>query len=173
MAFPLMDENQIASELKAAIDEAQSLSREQVAAAWQLQIDRIREELEAGWRDRLCRLFEERFADVQTRLQNSLHGAVESRLRRCRGEVMEHLNQVARRLRGSGSREEWIRTLSEAVAPFCAKSAVFAITPKGLSLGNHPPVPLTSAPAFGSAVESKDMVVAVGTPRELSQTVSA
>ena len=47
------------------------------------------------------------------------------------------------------------------------------MTPKGLTLGNHPPVPLTSAPAFGSAVESKDTVVAVGTPRELSQTISA
>jgi hypothetical protein len=30
-----------------------------------------------------------------------------------------------------------------------------------------------SAPAFSSAVESKDTVVAVGTPRELSQTVSS
>ena len=42
-----MDENQTASELRAAIEEAQALAREQVAAAWQLQVDRIREELEA------------------------------------------------------------------------------------------------------------------------------
>ena len=48
---------------------------------------------------------------------------------------------------------------------------MFAVTPKGLSIGEHPPVPLTSAPAFGSAVESKDTVVAVGTSRELSQTI--
>jgi hypothetical protein len=37
----------------------------------------------------------------------------------------------------------------------------------------HPEVPLASAPAFRSAVESKDTVVAVGTPRELSQIVSS
>ena len=64
MSFPRMDENQTASELKAAIAEAQALAREQVAAAWQLQVDRIREELESGWRDRLDHIFEERFADV-------------------------------------------------------------------------------------------------------------
>ena len=69
-----MDENQTASELKAAIEEAQSLAREQVAAAWQLQVDRIREELESGWRDRLDRIFEERFADVENPPSEQLRG---------------------------------------------------------------------------------------------------
>jgi hypothetical protein len=168
-----MDENQTASELKVAIAEAQALAREQVSAAWQLQIDRIREELESGWRDRLDHIFEERFADIETRLNDSLIATVDSRVRRSRSEVTDALNQTARRLRGAGSREEWIRTVVEAATPYCAKAAVFGVTPKGLAFGDHPPVPLASAPAFGSAVESKDTVVAVGTPRELSQTISA
>ena len=53
-----MDENQNASDLKAAVDQARSLAREQVAAAWQLHIERVREELETGWRDRLDQIFE-------------------------------------------------------------------------------------------------------------------
>ncbi len=168
-----MDENQTASELKAAIAEAQALAREQVAAAWQLQVDRIREELESGWRDRLDQIFEERFADVENRLHDSLTASVDNRVRRSRSEVTDALNQTARRLRGAESREEWIRTVLEAASPYCAKAAIFGVTPKGLTLGDHPPVPLTAAPAIGSAVESKDTVVAVGTPRELSQTISA
>jgi hypothetical protein len=174
MSFPGMDENQTVPELKAAIEEAQSLAREQVAAAWQLHIDKVREELETGWRERLDHIFQERFADVESRLRESFTGAVDHRLRRCRTDVTESLNQTARRLKGAASKEEWIRTLIEAASPFCARSAVFAVTQRGnLSLGDHPEIPLASAPAFGSAVESKDTVVAVGTPRELSQTVSS
>lgn len=173
MSFPIMDENQTAPELKAAIEEARSLAREQVAAAWQLHIDRVREELESGWRERLDGIFEERFLDVENRLRQSVEASVEGRLQRCRSEVTDSLNQTARRLRKAGSREEWIRTVMEATAPFCGKSAVFAVTPRGLSMGGHPEVPLASAPAFGSAVESKDTVVAVGTPKELSQTISS
>jgi hypothetical protein len=168
-----MDDNQTASELKSAIEEARSLAREQVAAAWQLHIDRVRDELESGWRERLDRIFEERFADVESRLRETFDDAVTNRLRESRSEVTRALNQTARRLRSSGSKEEWIRTLIEAAAPYCGKSAVFAVTPKGLSMGDHPDIPLASAPAFGSAVESKDTVVAVGTPRELSQTVTS
>ncbi|HYI97223.1 MAG TPA: hypothetical protein VEX68_27030 [Bryobacteraceae bacterium] len=168
-----MDENQIASELKAGIEEAQSLAREQVGAAWQLHLDRVREQLESGWRDSLDRIFAERFADVESRLKEAFEGVTANRLRTCRSEVTEALNQTARRLRSSESKEEWIRTLLEAASPFCAKSAMFSVTSKGLSMGGHPEVPLASAPAFGSAVESKDTVVAVGTPRELSQTISS
>jgi hypothetical protein len=173
MSFPRMDENQTASELKAAIAEAQALAREQVAAAWQLQVDRIREELESGWRERLDHIFEERFADVENRLHDSLTASVDNRVRRSRSEVTDALNQTARRLRGAESREEWIRTVVEAASAHCAKAAIFGVTPKGLTVGDHPPIPLASAPAFGSVVESKDTVVAVGTPRELSQTISA
>jgi hypothetical protein len=158
MAFPAMDKNQTVSELKAAVEEARSLAREQIAAAWQL--------LETGWRERLDHIFEERFADVENRLQQSFEASV-------RSGTMDSLNQTARRLRGAASRDEWVRTLIEAAAPFCAKPAVFAVTPKGLAVDGHPEVPLASAPAFRSAVESKDTVVAVGTPRELSQIVSS
>ena len=168
-----MDENQNASDLKAAVDQARSLAREQVAAAWQLHIERVREELESGWRERLDQIFNERFDDVESRLRDGFVNSVESGLARCRKEVADGLNETARRLRSAESREEWIRTLIEAATPHSGRAALFAVTPKGLSMGDHPPIPIASAPAFGSAIESKDTVVAVGTPRELSQTVSS
>ena len=168
-----MDENQNASDLKAAVDQARSLAREQVAAAWQLHIDRVREELETGWRERLDQIFNERFDDVEIRLRDGFLQSVESGLTRCRKEATDGLNETARRLRGAETRDEWIRTLIEAASPHCGRATLFAVTPKGLSLGQHPPIPVASAPAFGSAIESKDTVVAVGTSRELSQAVSS
>jgi hypothetical protein len=168
-----MDEKQNVSDLKAAVDQARSLAREQVAAAWQLHIERVREELESGWRERLDQIFNERFDDVESRLRSGFVQSLENGLSRCRKEVADGLNETARRLRGAENREEWIRTLIEASAPHCGRAALFAVTPKGLSMGDHPPIPLASAPAFGGAIESKDTVVAVGTPRELSLEVSS
>lgn len=168
-----MDPNQTAPELKAAIEEARSLAREQMAAAWQLQVDRIKDELDSGWRERLDHIFQERFADVESRLRGSYSIVLENRLRECRSEITDTLNQTARRLRSAATQDEWIRTLVDAVGPHCAKAAVFAVTPKGLTFGDHPPVPLASAPAFESVVESKDTVVAVGTSRELSDAVAS
>jgi hypothetical protein len=168
-----MDENQNASDLKAAVDQARSLAREQVAAAWQLHIERVREELETGWRDRLDQIFEERFDDVEARLRDGVTQSLAGSLTRCRRDVTDGLNETARRLRNAESRDEWIRTLTEAAGPHCGRAALFAVTPKGLSFGDHPPIPLTSAPAFGSAIESKDTVVAIGSPRELSPAVSS
>src|SRR4051812_320642 len=168
-----MDDIQTASELRTAIEEARTLAREQVAAAWQLHVDRIREELESGWRERLDSIFDDRFAEVESRLGATLKAVMEDRLRDSRNEVTSALNQTARRLRAAESREEWIRTMIEAADRFCGKAAVIAITGKALSIGDQPPVALAAAPAVANAVESKDTVVAVGTPRELSTALSA
>ncbi len=168
-----MDGNLNASDLKTAVDQARLMAREQVAAAWQLHIDRVREELEQGWRERLDQIFEERFSDVESRLREGFEEAVESGVGRCRKEVTEIFNETARRLRAAESREEWIRILVEAAGRSCGRAALFAVTPKGIALGENPPVSVASAPAFGSAIESKDTVVAVGAPRELSQEVSS
>jgi hypothetical protein len=138
-----------------------------------LHIDRVREELEHGWRERLDQIFEERFSDVESRLRDGFELAIESGLSRCRKEATDGLNETARRLRSAESRDEWIRILIEAAGPYCGRAALFAASAKDISLGTSAPIPLASAPAFASAIESKDTVVAVGTPRELSQQVSS
>jgi hypothetical protein len=93
-----MDENQNASDLREAVDQARSLAREQVAAAWQLQIERVREELENGWRERLDQIFDERFEDVEVRLRDGLIQSLENGASRSRREITEGLNETARRL---------------------------------------------------------------------------
>jgi hypothetical protein len=167
------EETQNASDLHAAVAEARLLAREQVAAAWQLHLDRIREELESGWRERLDSIFDERFSEVEARLADGFHQAVQSGIAQSRLEVTAGLNETARRLRAAETRAEWIRTFTEAASRYCRRVAVLAVTSKGLSLGEHPEVPVASAPAFATAIESLDTVVAVGSPRELSQTLSS
>jgi hypothetical protein len=175
-------------ELTAAIADARSVAREQIMAAWQI--------LEAGWRESIDHIFEERFTEIEARLRGSFDRAVSDHAAEriaaarlaARGEAQrewtEHWSQTARRLKDAESRDVWIHTLLDATAPFCPKAALFLLTPRGFKLdgarGANPPdhvaaaeIPLSSAPAFGSVVETSDTVIAQGTPRELSQTVAA
>lgn len=183
-------------ELEAAIAEARSLAREQVAAAWQLHIDRVREQLESGWRESIDEIFDARFADIESRLRTEFDEAVSERASRhledsaafarvaARRSLTEELNQIVRRLEQAESRETWIRTLLESTADYCGVAALFLITSRGLQFqgargvevpANAPAaeVPLTSAPAFANAIEAADTVVTAGSPKELSQTVVA
>ena len=145
-----MDEQPTSPALRAALEDAQALGREQIVGAWQAHSDRLRDALQAAW------------AAEARRLRSGFEA-----------ESAQSWNQTARRLRGAESRDEWMRTMVEASAPYCGKAAVLEVTPNGVRLGANPETPLQSAPAFGTAVESKDTVVAVGTPRELSPAISA
>ena len=184
-----------ASAVRDAVAEAQALAKEQIAAAWQLQADRIREQLESGWRDSLDRIFDERFGEVSGRLEEGFRTAVESASREAlgrelsasrragRAELAERLNQTARRMKQAEGRDVWIRAFLERAADFCGRAAVFAVRGRTLSyeggLGvddgggqGSGDVPLSGAPAFASAVETKDTVVSVATSRELSGPVA-
>jgi len=52
--------------------EAKSSARDQIQAAWQLQVDRVQEALTTGWLQNLERIFEERFAEIEGHLQSEL-----------------------------------------------------------------------------------------------------
>ena len=88
-----------------------------------------------------------------------------------------HLNRAARRLRSSAS--DWARVLVEAGAAFCERAALFTLAGDALHLEASSrgdvleDVPLDAAPAFRSAVESKDTVIAVRTRGEMSAPVAA
>lgn len=175
--------------LSSAVREAKETALEQVSAAWQMQVDRVRSQLEAGWREQLQQVLADRFADIETALAQAFEQAVEAKTREAserasvegkasaRGELTAQINHVARGLRQAENREVWIRTLLEATADFCGRAALFAITGKktarfegGLSIGDEggSEFNLGDAPAFLNAVESKDTVVAMATRRELS-----
>lgn len=52
--------------------EAKTSARDQIQAAWQLQVDRVQETLSAGWLQNLERIFDDRFADIQNQLRTEL-----------------------------------------------------------------------------------------------------
>jgi hypothetical protein len=199
MSFPAMDQHpdnaERATELQAAIAEARALAREQVIAAWQMHVDRVREQLESGWREQLESIFDDRFTEVETRLADSFESAVSARAlavaeenavymkSAARRDLTDWLNQTARRLKQAESREVWIHSMLDAAAAFCGKAAFFLVTHKGLKLAGvrgaealdsvGAEIPISSAPAFAGALDSKDTVVAIGTARELSHTVAS
>jgi len=93
------------------------------------------------------------------------------------------LNHAARRLRSS-SAGAWVQVLVEAAAPFSARVALFTLHGGSLRLEvtralyalepyelEH--VSLDAAPAFRSAVETRDTVVAVRTRGEMSAPIAA
>src|SRR4051812_4566892 len=115
------------SELSEAVAEARNAAKEQVAAAWQMQIDRIREQLDSGWRESLDHIFGDRFGDIDGRLQKTFAAAVADSRKR----TTEKLNSLARRLRNAESRDEAIRTVLDAAAELASRAALFSVTPKG------------------------------------------
>ena len=52
--------------------EAKISARDQIQAAWQLQVDRVQETLSTGWLENLERIFDDRFAEIQRRLRVEL-----------------------------------------------------------------------------------------------------
>jgi hypothetical protein len=199
MSFPAMDQHREnaegSPELQTAIAEARALAREQVIAAWQMHVDRVREQLESGWREHIETIFDERFNEMETRLADSYQAAVSARAlavaeenagymkAAARRDLTDWLNQTARRFRQAETREVWIHSMLDAAAAFCGKAAFFLLTPRGLKLEGArgteiarediPEIPVASAPAFAGAIESRDTVVAMGTPRELSPAVAS
>jgi hypothetical protein len=90
---------------------------------------------------------------------------------------LANLNRAARRLRSSGS--QWTQVLVEAGVAFCERVALFtlpggALHLEGSSRGDAlEDVPLDGAPAFRTAVETKDTVIAVRTRGEMSELIAA
>ena len=58
------------------LTDARETAREQLAAAWQIEIDRVQEQLNNAWRGHLERVFEERFAELSVRLAKQTEASV-------------------------------------------------------------------------------------------------
>src|SRR5438270_3339328 len=166
----------------ALLDDAHSTVREQLAAAWQLHIDRIQEVVASQWPDDVERIFAEAMAALAARLDAQYsRQAVESRTAAHR-ELAEKLNQSVRRLRHFESNSQWGNALVESTQGFCDRAALFTIESGALHLEASrnltngtamENVPLTSAPAFLNAFESKDTVIAMRTKGEMSDSIAS
>ena len=97
-------------------------------------------------------------------------------------QLSEKLNQAGRRLRSCQNAKQWSSALVEATQGFCGRAALFALSGRclrlqavrGIQMSDClAEIPLASAPAFTTAVESEDTVVAICTKGELSQAIAA
>ncbi len=121
-------------------------------------------------REQIEHIFEERMSALTA----GVEAAVGESLAQARREVARKLNQSVRRLRAAESDEQWKAALVDAARGFCDRAILFHIQDGVLrSDGAVEDVPLRSAPAFASAVESKDTVIALRVAGEMSVAVAA
>lgn len=121
------------------------------------------------------RIFEDRI----TALSAGVESAVAESLAEARRDVSGRLNQAVRRLRNAANEHQWEAALIEATQGFCDRAAIFKIIAGTLRFqaarnvsGASEDVPLSAAPAFASAVESKDTVIAMRTAGEMSERIA-
>ncbi len=178
--------NEATSELLA---EANDIVREQLALAWREHIERVRDVLEAQWPERMERVLEETVAGLAARLEEEHQDALEARVQQAnrsaqksRRELIQKLNQITRRLRNFEDERQWSNTLVDATRGFCGRAALFLIRDRHLHLETTrnfddadlaDRVPLDDAPAFATAVETRDTLVAMPSSGELSKPIAA
>jgi len=128
-------------------------------------------------RDQIERIFEERLAALSAGVVE----AVAESLAGARRELTSKLNQSVRRLRGSESEQQWSKAVVDATQGFSDRAGLFLLRDGSLDLAaarnipvmdRMPATSLDSAPAFRSAAQSKDTVVALRTKGEMSEPIA-
>jgi hypothetical protein len=173
--------NEATSDLLA---DANDIVREQMALAWREHIERVHDVLEAQWPERMERAIEETIAGMAARLESEYQDTLAARLREAaqsgktaRRDLIQKLNQSARRLRHFENESQWSHTLVDSTRGFCGRAALFLVRDRALHLeaSRNVDVPaptedigLEAAPAFATAVDTRDTLVAMRTPGELS-----
>ncbi len=169
--------------------DANEIVREQLALAWREHIERVSGVLEAQWPERMERVIEETIAGLAARLDGEYRDAFEVQRQQAarssdaaRRELIGKLNRIARRLRSSEDQRQWSNTLVDATRGFCGRAALFLIHGRKLYLETTrnfddaslaADVSLDDAPAFATAVETRDTLVAMRSASELSQPIAA
>jgi hypothetical protein len=108
-----------------------------------------------------------------------LDAAKDQAARTARAEVTDQLNQIARRLKQYRTEVDWCDAVLDGAAHFAAEIALFALEngrlvlrgARDLALAPDLSFPLASAAAFQNAAESKDTVIALRTPAEVSEAL--
>lgn len=177
--------NEATSDLLA---DANETVREQLALAWREHVERVRESLEAQWPERMERVLEETVAGLAARLEEEHREALEARLEQshrkneaARRELIQRLNQIVRRLRGFADERQWSNTLVDSTRGFCGRAALFLVREQKLYLETTRnfddadlavAVPIGEAPAFATAVETRDTLVVIRSTSELSGSIA-
>lgn len=159
------------------LENAESFVREQVDSVWREQLERLHQII-AAWPGEIERTIEGTKADLIAAVQEGArqaHAQIAT-------EVVAGLNQSVRRLRSLENDEDWAEALLDATQGFCEGAALFTLKHGVLHLessrnirgaGQLADVPLSSAPAFAAAVETRDTIVAMRIPGEMSPAIAA
>jgi hypothetical protein len=192
------DRAKFESPLARALEEFADLAREQVEAAWDVQIARIQELLASGWREEIDRIVAERFTDLAARMAEECEAAVRTRVaaemsaalpaarEASRRQFSEELNLAVRGLAEAAGVDQWAAALLESTAAFRQRAAVFTLTGREMKAAAVRGVPdeaavarllaagiaLADAPAFAQAAETRETVVAMRSEGELSAAVA-
>jgi len=130
-------------------------------------------------------------SEVETRVTAAIEavvrGAVADAVAESRRALAEELNQAVRRLRQAPSADELYPVLMDVTVPFCEQAVVFSVhqkqvraermrRPAAIQAGeaegteNLPALefPVSEAAAFSTAIDTRDPVIAMSTPAEIS-----
>jgi hypothetical protein len=114
-------------------------------------------------------------------LQRDFDSACLDAANQARLEITRDLNQIFRRLRHYQNEEQWVSAVRDGAAKFASdfgifvqKDSVFVLrAQQNLGVPGDLEVPPSAARAFASAVESKEPVVALRTPGEVGDPLTA
>jgi hypothetical protein len=175
------------------IAQQQELFREQLAAAWQLHVERVEEQLRAGWRAQLGSIVDERFGEFGGRFGAAVQEVVQRRSTEqdefvasdARLKWSAELNQITRRLDQAEDMAAWTAALLDGAVAVAPRAFLFSVLSGELVYeGSRAPegetfpdldglrLPLDSAPGFRSVVESLDTVISLGNEGEISATLA-
>lgn len=176
------------------------LAREQISAAWQLQVEHLHEVIDRGWRDHVARAFDERFDALRAAAEEEIERRVAERLaqetERARAsaarELSEKINQTARRLAQAEDLDAWSSALLDGMSAFAKRVWAFSLLSEKLKLegargqsaageagvdnaGSLPEinVDVAAVPAVQTLVESLDTVISMGAASELGEEIAA
>ncbi len=124
---------------------------------------------------------------VTAAMEAAVRGAVADAVGESRRAMAEELNQAVRRLRQAAGADEVYSVLLDITAPFCEQAVVFSIHDQqvraermrrpapvqavdGAASASLPPLafPVSEAAAFTTVLDTRDPVVAMSTPAEVS-----
>lgn len=176
MSSPAAEQN---SRIVSAILRERDAARQQLSAAWQLQVFRVEDVLARGWQEHVGRVFEERFAELAARIEREFAAEtgerVAAELAAAARQGAEEFNRAVRRFASWESQEQWAAALLDSVSGFCSRAALFLVGPHslhGLRAFSGLDVPLEEAPAVGAAIASRDTLVTLPTAAELSSGIA-
>ncbi len=162
------------SRITAALSEQRNALHEQLNAAWQLQVSRIEEQLHSGWKEDIERAVGELFSNLAAKLERE--AAVEAeRARRSSGE---RLNAAVRRLVQAQGEDDWAGALADAAAMFAPRVAVLGVNGGNLralaarGIENIAGAEIPIAPAFASAISTREPVAALRNAAEISEPLA-